>query len=506
MKRMRIARMVYAVLVLGAYAMMTTGYLVRGEVWYDAMYFAFQAFLINYKDGAEGNVILYVGRVVCPLLTATGLFVVLRSGLKLIADAWVSHFSDATAVYYDTEQMKELARGFKRPVLMENRINKKALYHVILFSKDVDSLTFYEKMRGEIKPGSKVFICLDRVESKLLKMSNVYFSNKNEIIARYYWRTRNLQKYLKNGRVDLKIAILGFDTLGQNLLDYGLMNNIYSLDQSIQYHVWSLNQGGQNQTWDETVLYKNVLGEFDMMNGDSVTFHPGDWREDLMQLKSFDRIIVAKEPNVEVLQALLYLSCEAEIDFFNPEGTDLPEFYMGDKLTGFGELKNILTEECIKTDKLYRDAKELNFNYWVKKGEKDENGKVYAWDRPDVEELMEAEWQTLDGFTKGSNVACADYHRIRLLVMEAMGLKVETLTDADMTMLAEIEHLRWSRYHYVNHWRMGKKEDMPFGNDGVQLGKDKRRRLHTCLVPFAELSEPVVDQDKNSIREMFIER
>ena len=35
---------------------------------------------------------------------------------------------------------------------------------------------------------------------------------------------------------------------------------------------------------------------------------------------------------------------------------------------------------------------------------------------------MELLWQNLDGFTKGSNIACTDYHQIRKLLMESMGL------------------------------------------------------------------------------------
>lgn len=490
MKRARIAKVVYWGLVVVAFVMMFIGYGMRGEVWYDAMYYALQAFFIEFNDAESGNVILYVGRAVCPLLTVTGLFVVLRNGMKIIADWWVSRLGNATAVYYDTEQMKEFGKDFRRPVLMGEKVNKRAKSHVLLFAKDVDNLTFYEQMEGKIKKGSKVYIRMENIESKLLKESKVYHFNTNEIIARTYWQERNLQKYLKNGKMNVKIAILGFEALGQNLLDYGLMNNVYSLDQSIAYHVWG-----------DSLLYRNLLEDFDKMNGDTITYHDGDWREALEQLRSFDRIIVAQEADVELLQALLYLSSDAKIDFYNPEGADLSKVYMGDKLTEFGMLTDVLTEEMIKTDKLYRDAKKVNYNYTVKY---DESGQ-YTWERPDVEEVMEAAWQELDGFTKGSNVACADYHKIRLMVMETLGLRLETLTESDMEMLAEMEHIRWSRYHYVNHWHYGKLKDMPV-KKGKNQPKNPAKRLHTCLVPYAELSEENKEKDKDAIRVMFEER
>ena len=51
MKRMRIAKFIYFGLLFIAYGAMTAGYMMRGEVWYDAAYYAFQAFLVNFKDG-----------------------------------------------------------------------------------------------------------------------------------------------------------------------------------------------------------------------------------------------------------------------------------------------------------------------------------------------------------------------------------------------------------------------------------------------------------------------
>lgn len=495
MKRARIARIIYFGLVMAAYVSMTAGYIMRGEVWYDACYYALQAFFMNFTTAEEGNIILFVGRFICPLLTATGLFVVLRSGLKKLADAWVSRMKNATAVYYDTEQMKELGKGFHRPILMGDKVNKKAKSHVLLLENDVDNLTFYEKVKDELKEGSKVYIRLENVESKLLKKSDVYYFNVNEIIARTYWKERNLQKYMKNGNLEVKIAILGFDALGQNLLDYGLMNNVYSLNQSVRYHIWG-----------ESRLYRNLLGEFDKMNEDTITYHDGDWWEALENLKEFDRIIVAQDVKEDILQTLLYLSCDAEIDFYNPEGVDLPELYLGDKLTGFGALKDILTEETIKTDKLYREAKEINYSYVVKDKKYMNKTGEYTWERPDVEQVMEEQWNGLDGFTKGSNVACADYQHIRRLVMDALGMSETTLSEEEMEMLSEMEHVRWSRYHYVNHWRFGEKEDMPLDSEGKKANKDKARRLHTALVPYVELSEDVKDKDKDAIREMFEER
>ena len=75
-----------------------------------------------------------------------------------------------------------------------------------------------------------------------------------------------------------------------------------------------------------------------------------------------------------------------------------------------------------------------------------------------------------------------------------------------MEMLAEMEHVRWSRYHYVNHWHYGAPEEMPENGKGGRRPKNPAKRLHTCLVPYAELSEENKEKDKDAIRVMFEER
>ena len=61
----------------------------------------------------------------------------------------------------------------------------------------------------------------------------------------------------------------------------------------------------------------------------------------------------------------------------------------------------------------------------------------------------------------------------------------ERLDQAVKDELQEIEHIRWSRYHFLNNWKC------PQGDiviDGKKKVKDSARRLHTCLRPYSELS------------------
>lgn len=50
-----------------------------------------------------------------------------------------------------------------------------------------------------------------------------------------------------------------------------------------------------------------------------------------------------------------------------------------------------------------------------------------------------------------------DYHLVRLDMLAAMGLpaSAEKLPPDTMEILAELEHIRWCRYHYLNNWTFG---------------------------------------------------
>lgn len=473
MKRIQITKYLYWIALASLFAISIGAYMLGGETWYNASYYSAQLFFMNYEAPEKESILIYVCRVLCPVMTAAGVLALLKNIFQIVADNITSRMKNATAVYCDTEQMAEVGKTFVRPIFMADKANQLVKEHVLLFKDDMTSLLTYERMKAKLQPGSKVYIKLEHMDSALLKNCEANFFHINEIIAREYWQKRHLREHMKNGKLDIKIAIIGFKALGQKILDYGLMNNIYSLEQSIKYHVWG-----------ECKRYRDLLSEFDKMNEDTITFHDVAWEDDINYFKDFDRIIIAEETlNIELLQALLYLGIDAEIDIYNPLGTQLAMAYEGEKITTFGEKSKLLTEENIKSDKLYRSAKELNYAYCVST---DQTG-TYTWDCPNVETLMSSKWEELDNFKKGSNISCADYHNIRLLCMDALKLDKEKLTANEVEMLAEMEHIRWCRYHFVNHWSYADE-------------RDNNKRQHHLLVPYMEIQEEEKQKDREMVQ------
>lgn len=474
MKNKKAIYSLYIIITVMLYSLGTMAYLHAGEAWYDATYYTLQMFFMNYSEPDKAGPLLYFIRFACPIMTFTGLFSVMWGLVKKFSDRITLLFPDATAIYYDVEPEESVVKSFRHAILCGTRI-RKARSQVLMFSNDRDDLSFYANNRHKFRKNSKTYIMLDQTNSNLLAESNVHYFNAYEIIARLYWKERNLLPYLKNNSCNVKIALIGFGTLGQKLLEYGLINNLYCLNQTIEYHIWG-----------DSKVYREVLGTFDMMNNDRVVFHDESWKDSFSNLQTFDRIILSGKPNLEMIQSFLSLDNHTEIDCYNPQGILLSNMFANEHLNTFGETEKILTEENIKTDKLYLDAKKLNFNFAILY----DNKKGYSWQSPNRNKIMEQLWQNLNGFTKGSNIACTDYHEIRKLIMQSDHLTADTLSEAQMETLAELEHIRWTRYHFVNHWTYAKL-------------RDNQNKHHPSLIAFHKLSAKEQSKDKEMIQMLF---
>lgn len=67
-----------------------------------------------------------------------------------------------------------------------------------------------------------------------------------------------------------------------------------------------------------------------------------------------------------------------------------------------------------------------------------------------------------------------------------MGIK-STKNGVQLETIAELEHMRWCRYHYIHNWKYGETIDAS-------------KRTHKCLVPFEELSEAEKLKDIEAIK------
>ncbi|PTU82264.1 hypothetical protein BUZ62_12590, partial [Staphylococcus pasteuri] len=146
-------------------------------------------------------------------------------------------------IYSDNKKGIIVANSVKHGYLQSNQINKKidkANYHILMYSDDLKNINLFNNNETKFK-SSKVFMMLTQVDPYLLKAmnnKNIYFFNPYENMARSYWKEYNLFPNIK--KQNIKIAIIGFNNIGKILFKYGYLNNIYTLNQRIEYHLWGI--------------------------------------------------------------------------------------------------------------------------------------------------------------------------------------------------------------------------------------------------------------------------
>lgn len=448
------------------------GYLKSGEGLSQSLYSAIGLYLLDFY-GEECNRLLEFARWTAPVMSASGIFLILKSLAQRTRDFILCLFGKATAIYCEDEVRQILGENIKNSVIgSKENVHAGVKDNIIMLSDDMESLNFYYTNQKKFE-NSNVYLRLEQIDSFLLKENRIKFFNETELIARNYWKEHNLLKYLHDDSMNIKIAIIGFEQLGQKLLSFGLMNNIYARNQKIEYHVWG-----------DSSAYENVFSQIDFMNGDFVTYHGDDWSKDLNSLGEFDRVIVTQENQLELVQALLYICMNAEIDYYNKGEAMLENIFAGSRLRAFGTQANILTEKNIMSEELCRFGMELNYAYY----------KQYAKENVDVEQketVMKELWESLDGFTKASNIASADYHEIRLMILDMLGKQNDDFSEDEKKWLSKAEHIRWSRFHLLNHWTYQPEEN--------GQTKNKEKRTHSCLIPYEELSEKEKEKDWGSV-------
>lgn len=112
--------------------------------------------------------------------------------------------------------------------------------------------------------------------------------------------------------------------------------------------------------------------------------------------------------------------------YYYYNSSSLCQYFDLDNIECFGADSEIYTDDNIRKQKLIETAKKLNEEYAVNYG-----GKM--------------DWNELSGFLKNSNISSADFNEV-----------ITELSDrSNAEKLAELEHIRWCRFHYLNYWKQG---------------------------------------------------
>lgn len=452
----RIKRAILLILFIIPAIIGAIGYSKAGYNMPDTAYMVIRMYLFD-ADTFDNNYWIEAARWIAPIFTVSGVAVLLKKFIGRIKDFFVGFSSDSVALYGDTEWTELAKANIAHAIVARDNKPVDAKSHMIMFSSDEKGLEFYKKNKDKLQ--GDVFIKVEKNDIFSIVLDDVKFFNPCEIIARSFWQEHDIRKVIHEKK--MKIAIVGSDVLARKILTYGLLNNVYSLTQEIEYHVFSSNH-----------LFEEAHGDFQTMNGDCVYYKDNKSAQKIFEIASADRIIITERLDHELLGEIAKMT-KGEIYYFDPNGTFVNIFEY-DKIFSFGRYAELITKENIRTDHLYQAAKKLNYQYAV----------AYAED-PDHLPTPEDAWDELDAFMKGSNIASTDYHKIRLIVMRETG---KTEVDEE---LSEMEHIRWSRYHFINHWKYGETENGK---------KDKKNKIHPCLKPYGDLGREDQIKDAEGIQ------
>ena len=439
---------VLTVLALVPLVLGTIGYIFSGERITNAIYAAFALYFTNPISDAY-NVYIEIARWTAPLVTATAILCALQNVWESLRNRVVLFGKkDSVSVYSDMDCRIRFGKDVGA-IYPGDKLKKYAHEHIIMFSTDEMNLQFYEKHKKELA-GKKVYIGVRDIECCFLNpLEDVTIFDINGAIARMLWKEISLWNKEKN---EFNIVVWGSNTLSGEILRTGLQMNLFSKKQKIKYCFVTDNSN-----------FSIRHSELNLMNNDEVSYldykNPQIWDA----VSNADLIIVADVPDVETMQTLVVKAGESKIYYYSPvEGDVISHFSFGN-VVAFGRNETVLTDENIRRGALIEKAQSLNTHYADQYG-------------------SEKDWNKLSGFLKGSNISAADFGEVLSVLNERIGEEEQ----------AELEHIRWCRYMFLNYYTLGTPTN--------GKNRDDDKRIHKDLVDFSELDPKERVKDVEAIR------
>ena len=352
---------------------------------------------------------------------------------------------NATVVYGTSSCANCVLESLNRRIRIrgEGKFIKNASRYVLMFPSDAENLEFYNRYYEWLKD-KNVYMMLENISRQNIENPRITVFSIAENCARQYWRSHPV---LRNER----IAIIGFENVGQNILLYGLQVNLIDPEQHFEYHIYG-----------DGTAFRREHTELDQMKPDEIVFHD-DGLYSYAELSAFDRVILCgsrdENCNIEAVSKLLVSAPNSlQIHIYAPNGDIITNLFGSSRLVCFGAAEETASADMIFNERSMEAARRQHEFYFKKYGG--------------------TPWEKLDAFKRYSNVSSSDYMFVidRLL---RQGISEEKA--------AELEHIRWCRYHYIHNWKYAPETDAA-------------RRLHNCLLPFSQLSEAEKLKDVEAIR------
>lgn len=362
----------------------------------------------------------------------------LINGLKLF-------HSDSTVVYGDSVYADYIFESLtlQQRIRGGDKFIDRAARYVLMFQDDMKNLEFYNR-HYKLLRNKNVYIMLEDIARQNIENPLITVFNMMENCARQYWKDFPVAG-------NEKIAIIGFDNVGKNILLYGLQMNLIDPGQHFTYHIYG-----------DGTEFRREHTELDKMAPDEVIFHD-DGIYEFTDMLAFDRIIIcsSRDANRNITTASKLLAAApiaCQIYIYAPSGDIVTNLFGKDQPICFGTAKETASADIIFNERTMEAARRQHEFYYRQYGG--------------------TPWEKLDCFKRYSNVSSSDY-MFMIDRLFAQRTPLETI--------AELEHIRWCRYHYLHNWKYAPETD-------------SGSRVHNCLIPFSQLSEAEKAKDVEAIR------
>lgn len=496
---------ILATLFLVCFVLGVWGFLrVESEMgFWNAIYFTLTLFALNYSEKVS-DLVLNIARFGASIFTVGGFLIIFGQGLNYLWNYIKGKVrKDSVFVFGETDEAKQLVESIGVPAVTTQKALLKAKTYVLM-GNDEENLAFYYENKDKFG-ANPVYIrssVFGRIMRDVSGNSHHTFFSTDEIVSKKYWTENHLLELASKKDFKLNVAIVGFNSLGEELLFQALQMNIFDANQEITYHLWRESHfTGKEEDIEQEYLscFESTHKNLDLLK---VVVHHKNWYEDTELLNQMDRIIVSDYYNAiplvhRMLQAVRVFDKRIDVFYKGVIGEELFLDHRYGTLEGQNSetnetgqngpirLINYLEEGCvweeIVADEILEVGKRLNWE-WEKK---------YQTGRKDPDEA----WAKLSAEKRFSNYAsaCSQITRSKLVKKwnEQSGTKENW--DHYIDNLSELEHIRWCNYYWFNNWEYA---DMgTFEPDKTGERKNTLRRLHNDLQPYEDLAKDVQKND-----------
>lgn len=469
-----------------------------GYSYFDAAYASMQMYFANIPIDWKYNIYIEIGRWLAP-------FCAIFFGIGLVLDLvrgtiWPGIWAKLPSHYvvYGDDAWTNLLCGenrnpFSKYCILDKDTFVNCARYVLLFDSDWKNLEFYT---GFLLPRLKnkkvrVYMNILELEPQDIQTQKLITFQINGFIAISFFKNPEWVDFAKKlveqkmGSAT-KIGIVGFGDLGKRMLQSALVMNILSETQKIEYHIWGDVKPYRSR---HTALSDRNL------KPDRVVFHEEGIDGSLRFLEDFDVIFLCgkQEENLLVLSDLLRLTA------FVGKGGRIYSYVENEEMLKIFQVAHVSVKQKIQgtekekaflvNERLFPISMPDRENFLDKvisddlsvytRGEK--KHRAYIADarkrerRKETPEYEYFEWKELNSYLRWENVSSANYDDIRALLKEK---------GVSGKQLAEFEHIRWLRCHYLDNWE-------------YSAVRDDSAHCHPDLQDFNTLSEGEKEKDNN---------